>query len=141
MTSFRSKLICSRCGIIYRRYCWKNRGIYYWACKRKEKLYGGTCKSENVKDEIIRKAFVIAWNAVVKERDKKMATWENMKKDGNPLQKMRARQMIEITAQGPLTKEVPELTRAVLERIIIHDKKQFTVCFLDGTVKEVCVTE
>ena len=78
MTSFTSRLVCGRCGIIYRRYCWKNRGIYYWACKRKEKLYGGTCKSENVKDEIIRKAFVNAWNSVVKERYKKMVTWEEI---------------------------------------------------------------
>lgn len=140
-TPFTSKLVCSHCGIIYRRQSWKSRKIYYWCCKRKEKIYGGTCRSENVKDEIIRKAVVIAWNAVVRERDKKMETWEKMKEEGNPLQKLRAKQMIEITAQGPLIKEVPELTRTVLDRIIIHDKKHFTVHFLDGTVKEVCITE
>ena len=47
--------------------------------------------------------------------------------------------MIEITAQGPIKWEIPELTRTVLERIVIHDKRHFTIRFLDGTVKEVIV--
>ena len=83
----------------------------------------------------------IAWNSVVKDRDKLLPTWRQMKETGDPLQKMRSRQMIELTAQGPLTCEVPELTRMVLERIIIHSKTHFTVRFLDGTAKEVCITE
>jgi hypothetical protein len=49
--------------------------------------------------------------------------------------------MIEITDQGPIKWEIPELTRTVLERIVIHDMRHFTVRFLDGTVKEVVVTE
>ena len=52
-----------------------------------------------------------------------------------------AGQMIEITDQGPIKCEIPELTRTVLERIVIHDMRHFTVRFLDGTVKEVVVTE
>ena len=84
---------------------------------------------------------VTAWNAVVKERDSMIGSWEKMKKTGDPLEALRARQMIELTAQGPLVNEVPELTRMVLERIVIHDKRHFTVRFLDGTVKEVIVTE
>ena len=76
---------------------------------------------------------------MVKDRDKLLATWESMKEAGDPLQQMRAKQMIELTAEGPLRSEVPELTRMVLERIIIHSKRQFTVRFLDGTVKEVCI--
>ena len=83
---------------------------------------------------------VIAWNAVVKERDKLIGTWEAMQESGNQLQALRARQMIEITAQGPIKWEIQELTRTVLERIVIHDKGHFTVRFLDGTVKEVVVT-
>jgi len=64
-----------------------------------------------------------------------------MKEAGNLLQKMRAKQMIELTAEGMLNCEVPELTRMVLERIIVHSKTQFTVRFLDGTQKEVCITD
>jgi len=84
---------------------------------------------------------VIVWNGVVKGRDQLLGTWESMKESGDPLQEMRAGQMIELTAQGSLTCEVPELTRMVLERIIIHSKTHFTVQFLNGMAKEVCVTE
>ena len=78
---------------------------------------------------------------MVKERDKLIATWKAMQKSGDPLQALRARQMIEITAQGPIKWEIQELTRTVLEWIVIHDKGHFTVRFLDGTVKEVVLAE
>lgn len=138
---FTSKIVCGHCGAGYQRHRWPNRGEDYWSCRNKAKKNGATCKSENVKNEILRKVMVIAWNAVVKERDKLIGSWEEMKKSGNPLEALRARQMIELTAQGTLVKEVPELTRMVLERIVIHDKRHFTVRFLDGTVKVVVVTE
>ena len=94
-----------------------------------------------MKEDSLQKAVTIAWNSVVKNRDQMIPTWEAMKKSGNPLQKMRAQQMIELTAQGPLDKEVHEHTRMVLEKIVIHSKTHFTVRFLDGTVKEVCITK
>ena len=115
--------------------------MYTWVCKNKEQRNGSTCHAENVKDEVIRKVVVTAWNAVVKERDKLIGTWEAMQESGNPLQALRARQMIEITAQGPLIQEIPELTRTVLERIVLQNKRHFTVRVLDGTVKKVVVTE
>ena len=138
---FTTRLVCAHCGGVYRRRYWPNRDQCCWYCKNKEKRNGGTCHAENVKDVTIHKAFIIAWNSVVKDRDKLLTTWETMKEAGDPLQKLRARQMIELTAQGQLTCKVPELTRTVLERIIIHSKTQFTVRLLDGTVKEVCISE
>ena len=95
-----------------------------------------------MKEDALQKAVVIAWNSVVKNRDKLLPSWEAMKKAGDPLASLRARQMIDLTAQGLLNCEVPALTRLVLERIIIiHRKNHFTVRFLDGTAKEVCITE
>ena len=138
---FISRLVCAHCGATYGRKCWSNRHQYYWTCHNRIKENGGTCRAEHVKDEVIKKALVIAWNSIVKNRDRLMSTWETMQEASDPLQKMRARQMIELTAQGLLTNEVPELTRMVLERIIIHSKTHFTVRFLDGSAKEVCITE
>ena len=136
---FTSKIVCGHCGAGYQRHRWPNRGEDYWSCRKKAKINGATCRSENVKNVILRKVILTAWNAVVKERDTLISSWEEMKKSGNPLEALRGRQMIELTAQGPLVNEVPELTRMVLERIVIHDKRHFTVRFLDGTVKEVIV--
>ena len=136
---FTSRLVCGQCGEAYGRRRWSNRHQFFWACHNKKN--GPGCLGENVKDEMLQKAMVIAWNSIVKNRDKLLPTWEDMKEAGDPLQKMRAKQMIELTVQGPLSREVPELTRMVLERIIIHSKTHFTIRFLDGTSKEVCITE
>ena len=138
---FTSKLVCGQCGAVYCRQLWRNRNVNSWFCRKKLKHNGATCRADNVKNEILRKLMVTAWNAVVKERDSLTGSWEKMKESGDPLEALRARQMIQLTAQGPLVNEVPELTRMVLERIVIHDKRHFTVRFLDGTIKEVCITE
>ena len=138
---FTSKLVCGQCGAVYCRQLWRNRNVCTWFCRKKLKHNGATCRADNVKNEILRKVIVIGWNAVVKERDSLIGSWEKMIESGNPLEALRARQMIELVAQGPLVNEVPELTRMVLERIVIHNKRHFTVRFLDGTVKEVVVTE
>lgn len=136
-----SRVICGQCGMAYGRKCWTNRQQHFWVCKNRWSKREDDCRNENVKEAAIQQAVVIAWNALVKGRDKLLPTWEAMKEAGDPLKAMRAGQMIELTAQGPLTTEVPELTRMVLERIIIHGKTHFTVRFLDGTSKEVCITE
>ena len=138
---FVSKLVCGHCGAIYSRKSWSTRGQHTWVCRNKEQRNGGTCQAENVKDDVIRQAVMTAWNAVVNERDKLIGAWEAMQESENPLQALRARQIIEITAQGPIKWEIPELTRTVLARIVIHDKRHFTLRFLDGTAKEVIVTE
>ena len=138
---FISKLVCGHCGAVVNKKSWSNRRQHVWACKNKEQRYGGTCHSENVKEETVRRAMVIAWNAVVNDRDKLIGAWETMRKEGDSLQALRARQMMELTAHGPIKWEIPELTRLVMERIVVHDKRHFTVRFLDGTVKEIVVTE
>ena len=136
---FTSRLVCARCGAVFGRKSWKSRSQYYWMCRNKEAKHGNSCQAGNINDDTLHKVFIIAWNSIVKDRDKKLPSWESMKEAGNPLQVMRAQQMIELTEQGPLICPVSELTRMVLERIIIHSKTQFTVRFLDGTSKEVCV--
>ena len=64
-----------------------------------------------------------------------------MIKEGNPLERLRAKQMIELTKEGPVDCNVPELIRMVLERMIVISKTEFEVRLLDGTVQKVCVGE
>jgi hypothetical protein len=45
--------------------------------------------------------------------------------------------MIELTAEGRIENEIPELTRMVLQEMIIIDKETFRITFLEGTVKNV----
>ena len=45
--------------------------------------------------------------------------------------------MIELTAEGTIEEKITELTRMVLTEIIVRDKNNFTVIFMDGTKKNV----
>ena len=47
--------------------------------------------------------------------------------------------MKELTAEGELEFEIPELTRMVLEEIVIADPLTFHVKFLDGEVRTICL--
>lgn len=58
---------------------------------------------------------------------------------GSSLEKIRGKQMIELTKEGKIDVFVPELIQMVLEMIEVHDLEHFTVCFLDGTKKEILV--
>lgn len=66
-----------------------------------------------------------------------MPYWEAMMKSKNPLERIRGRQMMELTAEGPLAFEILELTRMVLEKITVVDPSSFTVRLLDGTEQHI----
>ena len=85
----------------------------------------------------MRQAVVIAWNSLVERRDELRPRWERQAAEGDALQRCRARMMLAMTEDGPLTDEIPELTRMMLEEIMIHGPSDLTVRFLDGTERNV----
>lgn len=125
---FSCKVICDHCGYAFARKSWATRGVAYWECK------SDNCKG-HIKEETINQAFVTAWNYVVKNREKYLEKWSSEQE--SPLKKIRAKQMISLTEEGPIKTAVPELVHMTLEKIVVHDLSHFTVCFLDGTEKEI----
>ena len=87
--------------------------------------------------ETARHSVVIAWNSLVENREEYIPVWEKSIREGDALQRMRGRQMIELTAEGTIEEEITELTRMVLTEIIVKDKNNLTVVFMDGTKKNV----
>ncbi len=130
---FVCKIICKHCGHTYGRKAWENRDTAYWKCKTQG------CKSENVKEAVIDKSYVIAWNYIVEHVDDHMEWWEGQMKSDNPLMRIRAKQMIDLVKEGTIKSAIPELVQMTLEEILVNDCNHFTVCFLDGTCKEVIV--
>ena len=122
------KVICNHCGHAFARKSWATRDVSYWECK------SGNCKG-HIKEAALNQAFITAWNHVVRNRDKYLEGWKQ--KQESPSATIRAKQMISLTAEGPIKTAVPELIMMTLEKIVIHDQQHFTVCFLDGTEKEV----
>ena len=58
-------------------------------------------------------------------------------KDGSDLERLRARQMLELLKEPPLKCFVPEVAQLVLEEVTVFGREEFRFRFLDGTIKEV----
>lgn len=133
-----SQVFCGECGRKYGRQSWSGRGIHRWFCKDSNHRKGGSCGNRIVDEKVIDRAIVIAWNSIVENRDQYLAGWETTCEEGDPLERVRAKQMIELTAEGKITVQVPELTRMVLESVLIN-AETIAVHFLDGTVIQVSI--
>ena len=129
---YTSKLFCGECGCGFNRHVWSGRGVCIWQCRDSAHAKGGSCHARRVEERVLDRAFVISWNSIVQNREKHMAKWEKEIQEGNPLSRLRAKQMIDLTAEGPITKHIPELTRMVLESITVN-AETITVRFLDGS--------
>ena len=135
---FSSKIICGECGNVYGRKAHAGREKEtYWQCNTRCYTGPKSCRSENVKEEVIHRVFIEAWNKAVLEKDQARKRWERMEKQGTELERLRARQMRELVSQGPISRIVPELVQSVLERILIRGNGLFEVAFLDGTKYEI----
>ena len=98
---------------------------------------GCTCSSDKIRKAALRKAVVVAWNSLVENREEYIPAWERSIREGGALQRLRGRQIIELTAEGTIEEEITELTRMVLTEIIVKDKNNLTVVFMDGTKKNI----
>lgn len=133
-----SKVVCGCCGEIYGRKSWASRNTHYWECNRRFKKKGSRrCVSFNIKEEILNKTFVIAWNSIINIKDELMKKWKKQIQKGEALQKLRAKQMIELTNEGKIDNVIPELLQMVLEKIVVENENLLMVYFLDGTSIEV----
>ena len=134
---FTGRVFCAACGNRLLRKNWQGNKEAFWKCVGADKQGGKTCSMENVKEGDLRKAFTVAWNSIVSDRETYMKHWQEMQKSESALERVRGKQMIELTAEGLLEFEIPELTRMVLEEVLVHDRKTFTIRFLDGMEKKI----
>ena len=138
---FSGRIICSHCGKPYRRCGWSRNGKKFWMCASKKAKDASSCQADNIFEESIFEAFRVAWNGAIVNKDNLTEKWDDQIENGNPLERLRAKQMKMLIAEGPIQSVVPEHVILVLERIIAYDKRHFEVRFLDGTVKQICISE
>ena len=110
----------------------------FWKCRNAEAKYQKTCQSPKLSDDLLRIAIISAWNAIVTERDTYYPQWAKTMRDGNALERLRARQMNELTEEGPLDCEVPELTRMVVHKVVVNGS-ELKITFMDGTEKRIAM--
>ena len=136
---FGCRVFCGECGDKYIRKYWTGIKSVFWKCASAEKKKGHTCHTENIREKTLKQAFIIAWNSIVEHREEFMPKWETMIQNGDALERMRGRQMIELTAEGRVEIHIPELVRMVLHEIIVVNPTTYKITVFDGTVRNVKV--
>ncbi len=69
----------------------------------------------------LEKAFLMAWNGIVENREGFLSAWEKQRAEGNALEKWRAGQMIELTTQPPLDTVCPGIVNMVWESVEVQN--------------------
>lgn len=128
---FYSRIFCRQCGQRLQRIYHHGVSHPYWQCP--------SCSSSKhpvrLSESLLRSCFCDAFNHVVKHRDDYMSQWQTMITTGTPLQRLRAQQMIDITAGGTIPFEIPELTQAVLREVWFEKDGFLNICFHTCTVR------
>ena len=100
-------------------------------------LGADACMNFNLKDDDLRKAFVKVWNKIVMNKEEKYETWNYLAQEGNELERLRARQMQELTEEGKIEEAFDEIIKMVLEGVIVKENKMLEFHFLEGTVESI----
>lgn len=134
---FSCKVICGTCGKLFWRRTWyrSNRPVKVWQCGQRYREKGVVgCTSENLIEKDLHRAFVMAWNAVLENRDELLENWKQQIETGNALERYRAAQFMELTEDAELLKEIDlALVGKTLEHIEVEPLGILNFYFLDGT--------
>lgn len=136
---FTGHIFCGRCGGLYTRHSWKSRGVVQWQCKNHKKDGRLFCENGYPRQEALEDGFVKAYNSLFDRKEERISRQKMILETGSPLEKIRARQMIELLGQPPLERYVGEIAQLMINKIIVHGAKCFEFIFMDGTKKKVTV--
>ena len=137
---FGGKIICGTCGAYYRRRTWmgpdgKNKRKV-WMCSNRYKTKGiKGCESMHVDEEMLKKAFVNVFNALVENKAYFLKKWGEEVEDADALKTYRLKAFFNILGNTVHIEEFDaSLCLKMLEQIqLIDSKNKFVIVLLDGT--------
>lgn len=92
------------------------------------------CGNRHVEESTLEKAFVMAWNAVLENKEYFWQKWEEQKKSENLLEAYRGMDFQNIIDDAePLEKMETDFMLRVLDYIKVFEDGTLMVIFLDGT--------
>ena len=92
------------------------------------------CANRHVEEETLIKAYLMAWNVLVENREDFMEQWTEQLQSENLLESYRAEKFIEYTdGAEPLTKMDTDFMLKTLDHIKVFEDGTLLVVFLDGT--------
>lgn len=140
---FTGRVICGNCGSAFGRKTWnstdQNLKRRVWQCNRKYEKKGQVrCKNKHIDEEVLYKAFVSSFNALVENKKEFIGKWKA--EDGDELREYRAREFIDIVGDGELIKEFDvDLYLRMVEKMVVFGDR-IIVGMLEGTEVE-CIIE
>ena len=138
---FAGKVICGACGKAYGRKVWNSTDErlrrVVWRCNRKYEVKGSKgCENRHIDDEVLCRAFVSAFNSVIKSRDSFMSKWKRQTQEGDVLSRVTARRFIDIfKAAEPVVNFDAALYFKLVEKVVVF-KDRLVVNLLDGSEME-----
>ena len=135
---FASKIICGECNKVFARKGWRSStGIdrKVWQCSERYKVKGVMgCSNRHVDEETLIKAYLMAWNALVENREAFLERWKEQMQSENLLEGYRAEKFIEYTdGAEPLAEMDTDFMLKTLDHIKVFEDGTLLVVFLDGT--------
>lgn len=134
---FASKIICGNCNRVFARKGWQaGNGIRrVWQCGERYKVKGVVgCNNRHVDEETLKKAYLMAWNAVLENREQCIAKWKQLMEGEDLRAKYHAGRFVELTEGATVTEEFDVgLMLATLECIKVCEDGMLVVRFYDGT--------
>ena len=108
---------------------------YHEGCSERYKVKGVMgCANRHVEEETLIKAYLMAWNALVENREDFMEQWTEQLQSENLLESYRAEKFIEYTdGAEPLTEMDTDFMLKTLDHIKVFEDGTLLVVFLDGT--------
>ncbi len=128
---FTHRIFYGKCGKPYNHHCWKKRGIAQWQCKDRTVKGSRYCMNDTVNQSDLEETFIRAVNNIIQSREVYLSRWKNMIENGTALEKLRARQMIEITGQPELKIFLPELAQLILLEMTVYGTREFEFMLMD----------
>lgn len=135
---FASKIVCGCCNKMFARKVWRSStGIdrRVWQCSERYKVKGVMgCGNRHVDESTLERAFAMAWNGILKNREYFWQKWEKQKKSEELLQVYRAKDFQELIQDAiKIEKMDTDFMLQILEHIKVFDDGMLLVVFLDGT--------
>ena len=98
-----------------------------------------TCVNGFVSQSDLELGFVKAYNMLLKHKEILIPRWKDTIETGNALERLRAKQFLDLSEQPELECYVPELAQMVIQMVIIKGIKKYEFTFMDGSRVTVCV--
>lgn len=136
---FSTKVICGKCGELFTRRTLvrlNQKNSIVWMCSSyyREKGTPG-CGNHKVPESDLQRLFLEAINTMVRDRDTYMEHWKKAiaQAEDHPLCAFRARQMMDLTANGPFSVFDPKIVNKTLERCVVQPDSAIDIHFLEGS--------